>query len=121
MGGETWRSECSCGILLSSASLDPGVFHGSVLFCSTHWPLCSDLTPREMSAVVPETTPHTFVSQTRAEKFPDKGVSLEDESCLFSMTPQSLLCVLLMRMISPDTQSSHRPSDGASLLGVSGL
>lgn len=81
----------------------------------------SDLSPRGMSAVVLETTPHMFVSQTRGEKLPDKSVSLEDEGrCgVFEMTPQPFLCILLMRMMSADTLSSHRPGDGASLLGVS--
>lgn len=49
------------------------------LFCST----LALMSPRGMSDVVLETTPHMFVSQTRGEEFPDKGVSLEDEDCLF--------------------------------------
>lgn len=54
-----------------------------------------------------------FVSQTRGEKLPDKSVSLEDEGrCgVFEMTPQPFLCILLMRMMSADTLSSHRPGD----------
>lgn len=64
--------------------LDPGGFHGYVCFVLLNsGPRSSNLSPRGMSAVVLETTPHMFVSQTRGEKFPDKGVSLEDEGCLF--------------------------------------
>ncbi|KAL6092706.1 hypothetical protein STEG23_029657 [Scotinomys teguina] len=74
-----------CPVLFTGSEYEFSTFsRGNVKACPGFPELISHLeVPVEISAVVPETTPHLFVSQTRGEKFPDKGVSLEDEGGLF--------------------------------------